>query len=508
MKLKLFTAVAAAVLLAAAGVVAVAAPGSNAPTSPYESLYTLTSPHGSLDPESAKITLGVKFTAAVPGYVDSVEFYRAVSTATKVDLWSAAGAKLATGTVSGSAVGWVVGRFPAPVHINAGVQFVVSYYTPTRYNSLTHGFDQARTVQDLTVPVGGGVYFYGNGFPTSTYHNEELFVSPWFVPDRSVPSPTTSPPPSSASPSPTTTSASPSPTTTSASPSPTTTSPAPTTTAPTTTAPPPPCSGAPNTPGGADPWGGCWPGPSNTGTSGTLAVHPGDLDINTAGYVLQNTEVDGCITIGANADNVTIRNVLVKSSGCFWLINTHSGATGLQIIDTELDGMDNPVNDAGIGGDNYTATRVNVHNTIDGMKVGYGTTVQDSYIHDMHATSTSHNDGIQSLGTIGLSIEHNTIFDSGDGTAIILLTGVASDMRDISIDRDLLAGGGFTVYGGYSAGQDDVSKVSNISITDNRFSTVYHPASGYYGPLTSVNPPVMHTGNVWADGPNAGQDLD
>src|SRR5580693_2614543 len=25
------------------------------------------------------------------------------------------------------------------------------------------------------------------------------------------------------------------------------------------------CAGAPNTPGGPDPWGGCWPGSSNTG---------------------------------------------------------------------------------------------------------------------------------------------------------------------------------------------------------------------------------------------------
>ena len=81
-------------------------------------------------------------------------------------------------------------------------------------------------------------------------------------------------------------------------------------------------------------------------------------------------------------------------------------------------------------------------------------------------------------------------------------------MRNITMDRNLFAGGAYTIYGGYEAGSDDVSKDSNIKITDNRFSTVVSPKGGAYGPMTSVDPPVVHTGNVWADGPKAGQSAD
>ncbi len=283
--------------------------------------------------------------------------------------------------------------------------------------------------------------------------------------------------------------------------------------APTPTPTPGACTGAANTPGGPDPWGGCWPGPNNTGyphglpgdtrTPVTLTVHTGDIDITQAGYVLQNMEVDGCIHVRTGANNVIIKNVLVKTVGCYWVIR--NDASGLQVSDTEIDGLNDVTHD-GIAGD-YTATRVDIHGTADGAKAS-NDTIQDSYIHDLIHSDTSHNDGIQTLGTTGLTIRHNTIFNQGDGTSIILSTGSATDMRNIFIDKNLFAGGGYTVYGGYSAGRDNLAVVSNINITNNRFSTVYHPNSGGYGPLTSDDPPVVHTGNLWADGPSAGQDLD
>ncbi len=269
------------------------------------------------------------------------------------------------------------------------------------------------------------------------------------------------------------------------------------------------CTGSANTPGGPDPWGGCWPGPNNTGVpAGTqLTVHSGDLTIAQSNYTLQNTEVDGCLTLNSGLTNITIKNVRVKGA-CIWPIR-NNGATGVTIQDTEIDGLNNTANnDAGAAGDNMTFLRVSIYGVYDGMKAGDNETVQDCYIHDLLTTSTSHSDGIQTLGTTSLTIRHNTILQNGDGTSIILSTGSATDMRNVLMDKNLFGGGGFTVYGGYSAGRDDISKVSNIQITNNRFTTVYYPKSGYYGPLTSDDPPVVHTGNLWADGPNAGQDLD
>ena len=50
-------------------------------------------------------------------------------------------------------------------------------------------------------------------------------------------------------------------------------------------------------------------------------------------------------------------------------------------------------------------------------------------------------------------------------------------MRNVQIDGNLLGGGAYTVYGGYLAGTDALSKVSNIAVTNNRFTTRIFPRS-------------------------------
>jgi hypothetical protein len=75
----------------------------------------------------------------------------------------------------------------------------------------------------------------------------------------------------------------------------------------------------------------------------------------------------------------------------------------------------------------------------------------------------------------------------------------------------LVGGGGFTVYAGYAAGAYPASKVSDISVTNNEFTTVSFPKyakSGWFGPLGYDDPPVVVSGNIWADGPNAGKPVD
>ncbi len=273
------------------------------------------------------------------------------------------------------------------------------------------------------------------------------------------------------------------------------------------------CSGVPAEPGGPDPWGGCWPGPSNTGVpSGVrLTVTTGDLTITQPGYVLENTEVRGCISIAAGANNVIIRNVRVKAN-CSKLILNDAGAKGLQVIDSELDGNDFANSDAGIAGNHYTLRRVNIHSTADGIKGGSNVLIQDSYIHDLHITNDSHNDALQALDADGLTIRHNTaIVDDGATSCIIFSQNANSDweMRNVQISRNLLAGGAFTVYGGYQAGKDDPARASDISITENRISTAIFPRGGAFGPLTSIDAPIVtHSGNVWIDGPNAGKSID
>ncbi|NMR21750.1 hypothetical protein HIR71_16310 [Cellulomonas fimi] len=214
------------------------------------------------------------------------------------------------------------------------------------------------------------------------------------------------------------------------------------------------------------------------------------------------------LVIAAGAHDVTIRNSVVRAEG-FWLVLNNEGARNLQIVDTELDGAGNTSGDAAVAGRNYTLTRVDIHGTIDGLKLGSNVTVQDSYIHDLVTTANSHNDGMQSLGSDNVTIVGNTVIvPEGSTSAILLSTGSADSMKNIRIENNLLGGGAYTVYGGYKAGTDVLSRVSGVVISNNRISTSVFPRGGAYGPFASVDAPaVTTTGNVWHDGPNAGRTI-
>ena len=235
-----------------------------------------------------------------------------------------------------------------------------------------------------------------------------------------------------------------------------------------------------------------------------LKDYTGPAIITKAGTVIDAKKVTSCLVI--KADNVTIKKSLIRSRGCFFNVLSDNGNRDLTLTDVEIDGRDNATGDSAINGGGFTCLRCNIHGTIDGIKAQSDVVIQDSYIHDLTITADSHNDGIQSLGTTSLRILGNSIvLDDGSTSAIILSTGSASAMRNVEIDGNLLGGGAFTVYGGYLAGTDSPDKVSNIAITNNRFTTKIHPKSGAFGPLTSIDPPVKVSGNTWNDGPKAGQ---
>ena len=517
---KLFTRAATslvAVIVAGLVIAASSNAGVSASDSRLVSIYPATTvPTTPAEDDPHAVELGVRFSVRVPGSVVGIKYYKSwQNRGTHAgSLWTSNGARLASATFNDETrFGWQKINFAKPVALTPGATYVASYHTDTGYYAQQQwAFSSGATLGNRTITASSGLYAYGQGgFPTEAWHKAAYYVDVLFLPGPangslgSTPRPTTAPAQSTSA---STSSSQPKPsraatvtTAPASSVSPTHSAPAPSSTLPTSPQPSSSTS-APPAPTGS------FPGPTNTGVpAGTnLTVHSGDLTITQAGYVLHNMQVEGCITVKARADNVTIKNVLVKGGGCYWPIQDNSGAKGLSITDVEVDGQNNPSNDAGIACDNgCTVTRANIHNTIDGMKVG-NTTVQDSYIHDLDHTSTSHNDGIQSLGAIGLNIRHNTVTVSDDATsAVILSTGVATDMRNISIDSNLLGGGQYTVYGGYAAGVDQLSKISNISVTNNKFTTQICPKSGVYGPLTSVDPPVAVSGNTWADGPKAGQ---
>lgn len=425
-----------------------------------ETMFATSAPTTTVEPDSSAVTVGVKFATKSAGSITAVRFYKgAGNTGTHVGaIYSSSGTLLAKATVTNeTSTGWQSATLSSPIAAGAGVTYTAAVYMPIGHYAVTDPSSWPVKRTNLTGLVG--TYSYGTGvrFPAQTYQKSNYFVDVSFLPKAVA---ATAPP---------------------------TTAPPVTTTPPVPTAP-------------------VFPDASNTGVpSGTtLTNYTGPSTITTDGTVIDAKKVTACLVI--RADNVTIKNSLIQSRGCYFNVLSDDGNTGLKLTDVEIDGLSNDGGDSAINGGGFTCLRCDIHGTIDGIKAQSDVVIKDTWIHDLVITSESHNDGIQSLGTTSLKVLHNSIvLQDGSTSAIILSTGSASDMRNVQIDGNLLGGGAYTVYGGYLAGTDSRAKVSQIAITNNRFSTRIHPKSGAYGPLTSTDSPVVVSGNTWYDGPNAGK---
>jgi len=133
--------------------------------------------------DGAAVELGVRFTPTMNGSISGVRFYKAAAnTGTHTgSLWSASGSRLATGTFIGeSGSGWQSLTFSAPVAVNAGTTYVVSYLAPNgHYSADGNYFSSAITNGPLTAPgSGNGVFLYGGGFPSNTYNATNYWVDP------------------------------------------------------------------------------------------------------------------------------------------------------------------------------------------------------------------------------------------------------------------------------------------------------------------------------------------
>jgi hypothetical protein len=164
-----------------------------------------------------------------------------------------------------------------------------------------------------------------------------------------------------------------------------------------------------------------------------------------------------------------------------------SGMTGVVIRDCEINGIGNTSGNNGINGQG-TFTGNNIYNVENGINLTGSAVIQDNYIHDLKAAGSPHYDGIQIDGAVSnITIEHNTVINNNGSVAAIMIDNYWGPISNISVDNNLLVGGGFTVY---SDAQFTGGPISGVSFTNN------HMGTGYYG-ITDFNKSnPTYTGNV------------
>ncbi len=217
------------------------------------------------------------------------------------------------------------------------------------------------------------------------------------------------------------------------------------------------------------------PGKSNTGVpAGTaLTVHNGDITVTKTGTVLDGLDIRGLVKI--EAPNVTIKNSIIRGrelNGIGALINNLGGFSNLVIVDTELSPSIASPDAMGIYGYNFTATRLNINDVIDGIHVtGSNVVIRNSWIHDNlhyrndpnHGGTPSHDDSIQIQVGDNISVTGNRLTDSY--SAAVQITQDRGRVSNFSYTDNYADGGHCTV----NIAEKDYGPLQGTTITDNKF---------------------------------------
>jgi len=229
----------------------------------------------------------------------------------------------------------------------------------------------------------------------------------------------------------------------------------------------------------------------------------GWVSVDGNGAVLDGLRIPYNVDVVAN--DVTIKNSQIIQPGeSFGISLRHAARTVVQ--NTEVFSPDGGINRLLVGikdiyGDSTDTQilRSNIWHTSTGVQIDSGL-VQDNYIHDMGYKDGDHLNGTTSNGgTSLLTLRHNTVLNQFGQTDAISLFEDFGVQANRVIDNNLLAGGGYTVYAGQNAGGP---AATGIVVTNNRFSRLYYPQGGYYGPVAAWNPTGSGntwTGNTWDD---------
>ena len=246
-----------------------------------------------------------------------------------------------------------------------------------------------------------------------------------------------------------------------------------------------------------------FPGPATTGVpTGTMLQSSGSLVVKRDGTVLDGLDIDGCVDV--KADDVTIRRSRIACARPTTAVRLHDGYRGLILEDVEIDGRG--VVSTAVGFTHYTLRRVDIHDVIDGPRLGDETIVEDSYVHDLVRAEGSHNDALQITGGSGIVVRHNTLIayreDSGDlFNAAVMVGSSSAPVSDVLIEGNYLDGGNYTVN------FHDGLVASDIVGRDNTFGPHHR-----YGPLARGDlDSVTWTGQPWdgespAPEPSGGSD--
>ncbi len=252
-----------------------------------------------------------------------------------------------------------------------------------------------------------------------------------------------------------------------------------------------------------------YPDATNTGVpAGTaLKSESQNISVNKAGTTIKDIALDAEISVEANNttiedSEITVEGTQTCGKSCggrgIWI---KPGVTGTHIKNVTCHGAA----PTGVNVTQYCIMSNDSDTTIERLHAYYCTEclagamdLSESFIDETGATiPEEHYEDIYYGGGAGpLIVNHNTMLNPNGQTAVVFASVDFGDQTTLTITNNLMAGGGYTIYGGTSGSGGKV--VGPVTVTGNRFSRKYYPESGYYGVASYFeNSVTTWSGNIW-----------
>ncbi|HEV7939036.1 MAG TPA: PKD domain-containing protein [Solirubrobacteraceae bacterium] len=253
-----------------------------------------------------------------------------------------------------------------------------------------------------------------------------------------------------------------------------------------------------------------YPDSTNTGVPAgtTLKSQTSNITVTTPGTTIKDVALEGSISVEANNTTIEDTNVTVNGTqaGCsgscggrgIWI---KPGVTGTVIQNVACHG-------GALSGSNVTQYCIMSNDSATTIKQLYAyncteclagpMNLSNSFINESDATiPQEHYEDIYYGGGGGpLIVNHNTMLNQQGQTAVVFASVDFGNQTTLTITNNLMAGGGYMIYGGGSGSGGKV--VGPVTITGNRFSREFYPNGGYYGVASYMNEAVTTwSGNVW-----------
>ncbi len=244
-----------------------------------------------------------------------------------------------------------------------------------------------------------------------------------------------------------------------------------------------------------------YPDATNTGVPAgtTLTPRSGEVSVTSAGTTVKDLAVTGEILVEANNTTLEDDEVIASAGSGNRGIYIAPGVTGTVIDHDTCHGEGSGSQYCVFNKDSSTKIEDSYLYNCGECLNGPGT-ITNSFFDVTAVISGEHYEDIYYGGGEGsLIVNHDTMLNPQGQTATVFASNDFGDQDTLTITNNLLAGGGYTLYGGASCTTGECGTVNGpVTVTGNRFSNKYYPESGYYGVGAYFKTAVTTwSGNFW-----------